>query len=327
MQDSQFQLLADIGGTNARFALYANGEIRDVRVLDGNQYPNVASAIRAYLAQMHAPQPTEAAIAIAGPLDGDLVRLTNSPWQFSAQGLRQDLKLNRLIVLNDFTALAMSLRHLPSHELQQLGGQRVIDDAPIALIGPGTGLGVSGLVPHTGPREKIWIPLQGEGGHVTVAAHTDREIAVLAKLRDRFGHVSAEQVISGPGLVSSYQALCALDEVTPRDMQPSDIADNALNRIDPHCIEALQMFCALLGTVSSNLALTLGARGGVYIGGGIVPRLGDFFAQSQFRSRFDDKGRFRDYLAPIPTYVIHSKTPAFYGLARAFSDPGPRIEG
>jgi glucokinase len=327
MQDSKLQLLGDIGGTNARFALHANGEIRDVRVLDGNQYPNVANAIRAYLAQVHAPIPTEAAIAIAGPLHGDQVRLTNSPWQFSAKQLRGELALNRLIVLNDFTALAMSLRHLPSNELQQLGGQHVVDDAPIALIGPGTGLGVSGLVPHTSLSEKIWIPLQGEGGHVTVAAHTNREIAVLAKLRDRFGHVSAEQVISGPGLVSVYQALCEIDGGRPRELQPSDIADNALNRTDPHCVEALQMFCALLGTVSSNLALTLGARGGVYIGGGIVPRLGDFFTQSQFRSRFDDKGRFREYLAPIPTYVIHSKTPAFHGLVRAFTDPGPRIEG
>lgn len=263
-----------------------------------------------------------ASIAIAAPLSGDEVRMTNHTWRFSVAELRRELNLDRLIVLNDFTALAMALRHLPKHELRQCGGGLAMDGAPIALLGPGTGLGVSGLI----PSGDGWFPLQGEGGHVTLAAANDREAKVIEALRAKFGHVSAERALSGPGLVNLYTALCSLDGVAVRELQPSEVADAAIGRHDAQCIEALAMFCAMLGTTASNLALTLGAFGGVYIGGGIVPRLGDYFVRSEFRARFESKGRYRHYLAPLPVYVIHSATPAFYGLARAFADLGPRLE-
>jgi glucokinase len=315
-------LLADVGGTNARFALLIDGVISETSVLDGSAYSTIADAVRAFLAKSKSPPPRRAAIAIAAPLRGDDVRMTNHTWRFSVSGLRRELDLDRLIVLNDFTALAMALRHLPREELKQHGGTSSVADAPIGLIGPGTGLGVSGLI----AVGEIWMPLQGEGGHVSLPADNEREIKVIEVLRARFTHVSAERAVSGPGLVNLYSALCSLDGVASRPLQPSEIADAALAHTDLQCVEALKLFCAMLGSVAGNLALTLGAFGGVYIGGGIVPRLGDYFAHSDFRARFEAKGRYKEYLAPIPAYVIHAPSPAFYGLARAFIDPGPRLE-
>jgi glucokinase len=316
------RLLADIGGTNARFALDVDGKIQQDRVLACADYIDIGTAVRSYLS-VNNVKPVEAAFAIAAPLHGDLVRMTNHVWQFSVSALRQELGLARLAVLNDFTALALALRYLPANELQQVGGGPPSANAPIALIGAGTGLGVSGLIPGDGK----WYPLQGEGGHVTIAAMNDREAAVLSILRARLGHVSAERVLSGPGLLNLYQALCTLDNCAATLTSPADITQQGLSNTDKPSRAALELFCAMLGTAASNLALTLGAVGGVYIGGGIVPRLKGFFAQSAFRQRFEDKGRYENYLAPIPAFVIHSELPAFVGLAHAFTDPAPRIEG
>ncbi len=315
-------LLGDIGGTNARFALFIDGAVTQMQVLNGGEFATIADAARAYLSQVECDSPRAAAIDIAAPLTGDEVRMTNHNWQFSIAALRKELNLERLILLNDFTALAMSLRHLPRDEVMQLGGAQAVADASIALIGPGTGLGVSGLIPSNG----AWTPLQGEGGHVSLPACNERESAVIAVLRKRFTHVSAERAISGPGLVNVYSALCLIDGIADRDLHPNDITARAMANSDAQCVEALQLFCAMLGSVAGDLALTLGAVGGVYIGGGIVPRLGEYFARSEFRARFEDKGRYRNFLSPIPVYVIHSTAAAFYGLSRAFVDSGPRLE-
>ena len=318
------RLLADIGGTNARFALSIAGEVREHREFKSGDYPDLASAANAYLAQCDTQyvRPRAAAFAVAAPITGDQVAMTNHAWRFSVRELRRQLQLERVIVLNDFTALALALRHLPRTELEQVGGTREVDDAPIALLGPGTGLGVSGLLPY----ESHWLPLQGEGGHATVAASNDREADILRLLRKRFGHVSAERVVSGAGLVLLYETLCTLDRVDKQALQPEHVTQRALQESDAQCIEALQTFCALLGTMAGNLVLTLGALGGVYIGGGIVPRLGGWFASSPFRKRFETKGRYTEYLAPIPAYVIRSETPAFVGLAQSFDSPSPRVE-
>jgi glucokinase len=320
------RLIADIGGTNARFALIENGQTRDELVLACADYPDLIAAAEHYLSAVGAiagaHRPLTAALAIAGPITGDIVRMTNHVWQFSAAQTRQRLGLRRLIILNDFTALAMAVRHLPQNELRQIGGGRVSPNMPIAVIGPGTGLGVSGLIP-TGEH---WIPLQGEGGHVTLSVMNEREMAVFAQLHQRFSHVSAERVLSGPGLVNLYDALCALEGVVPEVLAPRDVARRAKEASCRICLEAVSMFCALLGTMAGNLVLTLGAVGGVYIGGGVAPSLGALFTSSHFRDRFEDKGRYADYLAAVPTYVIHSALPAFTGLAHAFDEPGPRLE-
>lgn len=320
------RLIADIGGTNARFALVSNGGPEAEVVLACADYPDIISAVEYYLLTVGAlagpRRPVEAALAIAGPITGDIVRMTNHVWQFSASQTRERLGLRRLIVLNDFTALAMAVRHLPAPELEQIGGGRPIPNMPLAVIGPGTGLGVSGLI----PAGAHWIPLQGEGGHVTLSVMNEREMAMLEQLYQRFSHVSAERVLSGPGLVNLYDALCAIEGVVPEVVTPPEITRRAQEASCRLCLETVNIFCGLLGTMAGNLVLTLGAIGGAYVGGGIVPSLGRMFASSPFRDRFEDKGRYADYLARVPTYVIRSELPALTGLICAFSEPGPRLE-
>jgi glucokinase len=318
-------MIADIGGTNARFALLDGVDRRDEVVLACADYPDLVSATEEYLQRVGARvsgRPLEAAIAIAGPVTGDIIRMTNHVWQFSAAHTRQQLQLRRLIVLNDFTALAMAVRHLKGSDLEQIGGGKAQPNSPIAVIGPGTGLGVSGLI----PSGEHWIPLQGEGGHVTLSVMNERELAVLQQLQQRFSHVSAERVISGPGLVTLYDALCGVEGVIPEVLTPPEITKRAQEGTCRLCFETVSMFCALLGTMAGNLVLTLGALGGAYIGGGIAPGLGPMFTSSRFRDRFEDKGRFTDYVSRVPTYVIRAELPALLGLASAFTDPGPRLE-
>lgn len=320
------RLLADIGGTNARFAWQPGPGHPITEEADSPTaaHATLEDAICAYLVSRGLPAPTEAAIAIATPITGDQVRMTNHPWSFSRSAVQRRFGLARLEVLNDFTALALALPGLAPEDREAVGGGEPVADAAIGLIGPGTGLGVSGLVPD---GQGGWTPLQGEGGHATLAACSDREAAVLERLARHHGHVSGERAISGSGLVDLHAALWSIDRpgepVPTRDA--AAIGQAAVAGSDPACVEAVDLMCAFLGTMAGNLALTLGARGGVYIGGGIVPRLGARFASSPFRERFEAKGRFRDYLAAIPVWVIRARrSPALAGAANALDRPAVR---
>ncbi|MEP7100059.1 MAG: glucokinase [Burkholderiales bacterium] len=313
------RVLGDVGGTNARFA-WQDGDgapLRDIATIPTADHPTIAAALAHYLHGLERAAPPWCAIGIANPITGDHVQMTNSHWSFSIEAVRRELGFERFVVVNDFTALALAIPDLPADELRQLGGGAAIAGAPLGLIGPGTGLGVSGLVPSTDAGR--WVALQGEGGHVTLAASNAREAAVLQVLRERFGHASAERAVSGQGLEALHDALCTLDcAANAKPLLAAEISQRALAASDPQCVEALDLFCAFLGNVAGNLALTLGARGGVYIGGGIVPRLGDAFTNSRFRECFEDKGRFRSYLEAIPIYVIHADvSPALLGASRA----------
>ncbi|MCW7538890.1 glucokinase [Aquabacterium sp. A7-Y] len=322
------QLVGDIGGTNARFAWIESpgAAPSDVRAYAAAEYPSLIEAMRHYLREAGKPVPPWCAIGIANPVTGDHVKMTNHDWSFSISALRRELGLERFLVLNDFTALALALPGLGPQDLRQLGGAPPVPQAPLGLVGPGTGLGVSGLLPAAPGRPPI--PLTGEGGHVTLAPADDHEARIVDQLRQRFGHASAERAVSGPGLVNLYQAVCTLQEVAPRPLDAADISLAAVRGDDAQCVEALELMCSFLGNVAGNLALTVGARGGVYIGGGIVPKLGDWFERSKFRSRFEDKGRFRSYLQPVPVFVVHARHPALSGAAYALqvlppgSDPG-----
>jgi glucokinase len=306
------RLLGDIGATNARFAIVgASGALSHPRVLACADYPAIEAAIADYLRAEGQKVPREAALAVASPTVGDQVTLTNHPWSFSISGLQRDLGLKRLLVINDFTANALAIPHLGAGDRMPVGGGTADPGSPVAIIGPGSGLGVSGLVPRPGG----WTPLAGEGGHATMAPADPREGAVLDLMRRRFDHVSAERVLSGPGLVNLYNALAELDGVPAASYSAPQITDASIWEVEPLCREAVMMFCAMLGTIAGNLALFLGARGGVYVAGGIVPKLGPTFAESPFRERFEAKGRFRPYLAAIPTWVITHPVPAFLGLA------------
>ncbi|MFN0314394.1 MAG: glucokinase [Burkholderiales bacterium] len=312
------RLLADIGGTNVRFALLpqGSGTPQDELVLQCADYRGLEEAVEYYLDQVGRPVLTEAAMDVATAITGDFVKLTNSPWAFSIEQARRRLKLNRLLVINDFTALALSLPKLQADELRKVGRGEGVPGTPIALLGAGTGLGVSALIPH-GNR---WITLQGEGGHVAFSAMSEREDDVLRVLRQHHGHVSAERLLSGPGLVNVYRALCELAHVVPRNYSPEQVSQAGLRRDDTQCAETLEIFCAALGTAAANLVVCLGARAAVYIGGGIVPKLGDYFDRSAFRVRFEHKGRFSSYVAQVPTYVILAQTPALRGLAVALEN-------
>jgi glucokinase len=308
-------LIADIGGTHVRFALVtAGGAPAETMVLRCSDYAGPAEAARGYL---RAVAPTaaarRAAFAVASPVVGDRVDLTNSPWSFSIAATRDALGLERFTVVNDFTAVALSIPHLGADDLVRLGGgSGGAAGAPVAALGPGTGLGVSALVPDQDGR---WVALATEGGHITMAAADDREAELLAWLRHRFGHVSAERVLSGPGLVNLYEAVAARNGRQPVYNTPDAISQRALDNTCMVCREALDTFFAMLGTVAGNLALTLGARGGVYIAGGILPRMPDAFAASGFRARFESKGRFQPYVASVPTWLVVHPQPAFAGLA------------
>ncbi len=308
------QLVADIGGTNARFGLIdpVGGGLRDEQVLACAAFPDLAAAAQHYLGIVGGPTVREAAMAVASPVLGDHVRFTNSPWSFSIEGTRVALGLDRLEIINDFTALALALPHLTAAETRQIGGGSPLAGGPIALIGAGTGLGVSGLL----PSPSGWVPIAGEGGHTTFSPVGKREQAVLAHLWTRFDHVSTERLLQGAGIVLLHETVCALDAVTRPALTQEDITRAAVEGTDPHCVEVLDLFCGILGTAAANLAITLGARGGVFIGGGIVPSLGLAFDRSTFRARFEAKGRYRDYMAGIPTYVITATNPALRGVAQ-----------
>ena len=233
-------LIADIGGTNARFArVDADRRLYAEQTLSCADFAGLAAAATAYLHATGGPRPTRAAIAVATPVTGDWIQFTNSHWSFSTEAARRDLGLERLLILNDFTALALSLPLLAPDERRAVGGGQAVAEAPIALIGPGTGLGVSGLV-WSGER---WIPLQTEGGHVTFSPVDEREWAISRILRRRFGHVSPERLLSGPGLVNLYTTLAELEDWPVEDLAPADLTERALAGTCPHSRAVLDLFC------------------------------------------------------------------------------------
>lgn len=311
-------LVADIGGTRARFALVdASGALTPAVEYALAAFPDPLTAIRSYLQTQGDPALTDAVLAIAAPVgDGEVVPLTNAHWVFDRAALMAALGLDTLRLINDFTALALALPVLDASELRQLGGGPAHPDAPKALLGPGTGLGVSGLLPAAGQ----WLPLAGEGGHVTLAAADEREAAILALARREHAHVSAERLVSGSGLPLLHRLVNDVDGRAAALLDTPAIVAGALAG-EADCRATIAVFCALLGNVAGNLVLTLGARGGLYLGGGIVPRLRELVDASPFRHRFEAKGRFKDFLKDVPAYVILATSPALRGAAQMLPRP------
>jgi glucokinase len=307
------RLLADIGGTYARFAVeLAPGRLAHMASLRCAEHADFHAAVTAYLAGLPPGVPIEhAAVAIANPVEGDQVRMTNYHWQFSIEQMRQRLGLQTLVVVNDFTALAMALPRLGPGQRRQVGGGEPLERSVLGVLGAGSGLGVSGLI----PAAEGWVALGTEGGHASCAPRDEREIAILRFALQRFEHVSFERLLSGPGLELIDAALRDRAGLPAAALPAPEITRRALEDADAVCAEALEAFCAILGTAAANLAVTLGAMAGVYIGGGIVPRLGEYFDRSPFRARFEDKGRFRDYLRAIPTYVVTAEHATFMGAS------------
>lgn len=306
------RLLADIGGTNVRFAMQVgDGPPTHVRRLPVAHFASLDDAMTAYLDGLYPPRsPTHAALAVAAPVSGDRVTLTNSPWRFSQAGLRRRFGLASLSVINDFTAIALGVPHLPGSGRRKVGRGRAVRGETIGVLGPGTGLGISGLVPCGGR----YVPLASEGGKVTLAPFDRFEAEVIAVVWRERAHVSAERLLSGSGIELLHRAIAAVDGRRAPTLSAATITARATKGTCPHCRRTVKTFSALLGTVAADLALTLGARGGIYIAGGIVPRFGVLFGRV-FRRRFETKGRFSAYLSLIPTYVVTYGEPALLGLA------------
>ena len=305
-------LLGDIGGTNARFALFEQGSIGPIERSHTADAPDFLSAIDTFLAPRGGRQGIAgAAFAVAGPVEGGRCTLTNNSWIVDQQELKRALALPNIVVMNDFAAVARSLPRLGEADLVAAGGGSAKAGEPALVFGPGTGLGVACLI--AGPGDGIVIA--SEGGHATLPGTNNRQESIIRYLRSRHDHVSIERILSGNGLAALYEAMAAIDHRTVPARDAADITRFALDGSCAACRAALDMFCAFLGGVAGNLALTFGARGGVYIAGGIVPRFAGHLAQAEFRQQFEAKGRFQQYLRDIPTWVITHPDAAMVGLA------------
>ena len=313
------RLLADVGGTHMRFGWTREpgDDIAALGAVDCADFERIEDAIAVGIGRA-SPAPASFAMAVAAPVAADTVRLTNLGWTFSVTAMQHSLGLERLVVLNDFAALALAIPSLRPEDSWAVGGGQAVPGAPVAILGPGTGLGVSGLLGAPGGP----LQLASEGGHASLAAGDATEDRLLAVLRGWYGHVSFERAVSGPGIVNLYRAHCALAGRAAGPLDAEAVTARAGEGSDACCVAAVESFFGFLGAFAGNLALTLAAQGGVYLGGGIVPRLGERIASSSFRSRFEGKGRFRDYLAAIPTRVIaHPSAATLRGAHLALDRP------
>lgn len=299
-------LCGDIGGTNARLALMRDSVMGPVVTFAVADHPDLVSAIRTFLGARS--KIDGALLAVAGPVNAGRCVLTNSGWVVDAAELTPALRADWVSVVNDFEAQAWALPALGAGDLASLGGGPIRPDRPMAMIGPGTGLGMACLMPNG-------TVVVSEGGHATLAAGDDREAAALAWLRARFGHVSAERVLSGDGMENLHTALAALDGVEQVHRESIAITAAALDGSSPRCVETLDRFCAILGALAGDLALLFGAQGGVFVTGGIAPAILPALRRSPFRARFEAKGRLRDWLSPIATSAVTRPNAAFIGIA------------
>ncbi|WP_097458792.1 glucokinase [Mangrovitalea sediminis] len=318
MTDTQYALVGDIGGTNARFALVQPGsvELEQIQVLPCSDYANLDGAVADYLQRANVESVSQACMAFACPVHGERIRLTNNHWSFDRNDMQQRLDLTTFKIINDFTAMALGVPHVSHERLVKIGGGEGDPARPRLVIGPGTGLGVSGLV----RTKAAWVALSTEGGHVDFSPRDDVEFGVLRILRERFGRVSVERILCGQGLVNLYQALAELESRTARFTDPGEITRHALENDDALARETLTRFCEILGRVAGNGVLTLGALGGVYICGGIIPRFIDFFRETPFRAAFEDKGRMRGYMESVPVYVVTETYAGLLGAAEALTN-------
>ncbi|KQY31208.1 glucokinase [Caulobacter sp. Root1455] len=314
-------LVGDIGGTNARFAL-VDFDGADPRLIEptsykGEDYGTAEDAIEHYLAKMGLKHPDQAVVAVAGPIEHGTVHFTNSDWKLSEDSLRRAGGFRTARLINDFTAQALAAPRLAPKDLRQIGPLQTSGEGDVAILGPGTGFGAAGMV----RRHGVETPLTTEGGHIAFAPFDEVEIEVLRILMNRFGRCSIERILSGPGMEDLHMALAEVegrkaDELTAKEITEHGVAGDAC------CKVTIDRFCAILGSAAGDLALALGARGGVFIAGGIGPRIVDLLEKSEFRSRFESKGRLSDYTKAIPTHVVMNPHTALIGAAVAMTPDG-----
>lgn len=304
-------LVGDIGGTNARFALWEEQELHSVRVFPTADYTSPEHAIGVYLEDLGLKKGDIGAVclAVAGPVSGDEFRFTNSHWRISRKAFCATLQVEHLLLVNDFTAMALGMTRLKPDEYQAVCEGEADLTRPAVVIGPGTGLGVGTLL----KLNEHWLALPGEGGHVDLPVGSEREAQLRAHIAVDIGHVSAETILSGGGLLRLYQAVCAVDGLAAHCKSPAEVSKAALEG-DQAATATVEQFCRFLGRVAGNNVLTVGGRGGVYIVGGVIPRFLKLFLESGFAASFADKGCMSDYFTGIPVWVV---TAEFSGLLGA----------
>ena len=303
-------VVVDLGGTNIRLAVcqLETGKLSELKEFACAEFGSLEETLVQYFATLQ-DEVKHLCVGIACPVEGDQITMTNLSWAFSQRALKEKLKLESLYVINDYTAISLAVPFLSSEEKIQIGGGEAQTDGVTAVFGPGTGLGVSHIIKQAGK----WISLDGEGGHVSFTPNTREQADILFQLQEQFGHVSAERILSGQGLVNLYLSLCSLSGQKAEFKEPKDISKAALDGSCDIARRSLEVFCQVMGGFAGNLALNLNCTGGVYIAGGIVPRFVEFFQASEFRSFFEEKGRFKEYLANIPTFLITNDNPGLLG--------------
>ena len=319
-------LIADIGGTNARFAALLHGQLEGQfqfhhSVLEYPAFSDLIIKLRAELAtvaDIHTA-PTAVCLAVACPADSDQISFTNSHWSFTRKELVEWLECEHITLINDFEAVAHGITALTRDDYLQIGGDTAKPGKAIGLIGAGTGLGMAALL----PLEEGYHVLDTEGGHADFAPVDPLQIHVLNYLRAIYGRVSLERLLSGKGLLNLYHAMCDLQSVEPALNSPAEVVAASLEQTNPQALAALNVFCEAFGATAGNLALTLGARGGIYIAGGVIPRFKEFFIASGFRGKFENKGRFRAYLQPIPVFLVTRDNLGLLGAAKFLQRRNP----
>ena len=305
-------VVVDLGGTNIRLAVcdLETGKLSQLKEFVCVDFATIEDALGQYFALL-AHKVNHLCIGIACPVDGDQIAMMNLNWQFSKQALKDKLKLTSLFVINDYTAISLALPFLSGEDKIQIGGGAAQEDGVVAVFGPGTGLGVAHVIKQRGK----WVSLDGEGGHASFTVNTREQADVLFLLQAQFGHVSAERLLSGQGLVNIYQSLCQLSDKPGQFTHPKDVLAAGIDGRCDIARRSLDFFCQVMGGFAGNLALNLNCTGGIYIAGGIVPRFIDFFQGSDFRRFFEDKGRFQHYLREIPTFLITNDNPGLLGAS------------
>ena len=321
-------LIGDIGGTNARFALLVDSyaEPREFPIVQTADYPNIDEAIQAAILDRTSIMPKSAVLAVAGPIDGDEIDLTNCDWVVRPLEMAKSLGLEDIVLLNDFEAQALAVVALGEEHMVKIGEGEAESAASRVVLGPGTGLGVAGLI-HA---RRSWIPVPGEGGHMDMGPRSDRDFEVFPHLERIEGRISGEQLLCGRGLVNIYRAIATTDSKPAHFTTPAEITTAALARSDDVAEEALAMFVTCLGRLAGDLALVFMSRGGVYLTGGIAQKIVTALQHPRFRKAFEDKAPHSALLHAMPVYVITHPLAALAGLAAYARTPmrfGVETEG
>ena len=310
-------LIADIGGTNARFALAndAPSYFSQAQTLKAADFEQLTDAVDAYLSSLDIAQLQGICLAVAGPVKNDAVAFPNSHWSVNCQNLRKKYDITQTSLLNDWEAISYSLSVLNQSDLQDIGGQwptLADQDYTVAALGPGSGLGISGLL----RRKQSLIPLVTEGGHSGFSPENEIQIEILRYLHKKYdARISIERLLSGPGIINIHESLCAIHNTENPEFTAAEITAAGVNKTDSLCTQTLDLFFEVLGQVAGDTALTLGANQGVFIGGGIAQRYPDSLAASRFRQGFENKGRHSELMKGIPTWLIQHKNPGLLGAS------------